>query len=46
MPKYVIWENVKAVLNKNHRTTFDKYLEQMEELGYPYLCLLIKQAEK
>jgi len=33
-PKYVIWENVKAVLNKNHKPTFDKYLEQMEALGY------------
>jgi len=33
-PKYVIWENVKAVISKKHRETFDKYLEQMEELGY------------
>lgn len=33
-PKYVIWENVKAVLNKNHKHNFDKYLEKMESLGY------------
>lgn len=33
-PKYVIWENVKAVLNKNHKHNFDNYLEKMKELGY------------
>ena len=33
-PKYVIWENVKNVISKNHKSTFDKYLKQMEELGY------------
>ena len=33
-PKYVIWENVKNVISKKHKPTFDKYLEQMQELGY------------
>lgn len=33
-PKYVIWENVKNLLSKKHRHNFDKYLEQMSELGY------------
>ena len=33
-PKYVIWENVKNLLSKNHRHNFDKYLEVMESLGY------------
>lgn len=33
-PKYVIWENVPNVLSAKHRHNFDKYLEQMEELGY------------
>lgn len=33
-PKYVIWENVKAVINKNHKHNFDKYLNTMESLGY------------
>ena len=33
-PKYVIWENVKAVISKKHIETFDKYLEKMENLGY------------
>ena len=33
-PKYVIWENVKNVLSKKHRHNFDKYLEEMERIGY------------
>lgn len=33
-PKYVIWENVKAVLSKKHRPNFDAYQERMSELGY------------
>ena len=34
MPKYVIWENVKNLLSKNHRHNFDAYLSAMENLGY------------
>lgn len=33
-PKYVIWENVKNLLSKNHRHNFDNYLETMKGLGY------------
>lgn len=33
-PKYVIWENVKNLLSKNHKHNFDAYLETMESLGY------------
>ena len=33
-PKYVIWENVKNVLSKKHRHNFDKYLEEMDRIGY------------
>ena len=33
-PKYVIWENVKNLLSKNHRHNFDAYLSAMEHLGY------------
>ena len=33
-PKYVIWENVKNLLSKNHRHNFENYLETMESLGY------------
>lgn len=33
-PKYVIWENVKAVLSKKHVHNFQNYLDQMAELGY------------
>ncbi|WP_051624360.1 DNA cytosine methyltransferase [Clostridium akagii] len=34
MPKYVIWENVKAVTCKKHKHNFDKYLNTLEKLGY------------
>lgn len=33
-PKYVIWENVKNLLSKNHRHNFDAYLSAMSSLGY------------
>lgn len=33
-PKYVLWENVKNVLGKQHKHNFDNYLERMSELGY------------
>lgn len=33
-PKYVIWENVKNVLSKKHRHNFDKYLNEMDRIGY------------
>lgn len=34
MPKYVIWENVKAVKSPKHVHNFEKYLNQLESLGY------------
>ena len=33
-PKYVLWENVKNVLGKQHKHNFDNYLNRMSELGY------------
>lgn len=33
-PKYVIWENVKNVLSKHMRHNFNKYLEEMQSMGY------------
>lgn len=33
-PKVVIWENVKNVLSKKMKPAFDKYLQEMEHLGY------------
>lgn len=33
-PKYVIWENVKNIISKNHKHNFDKYIAKMGELGY------------
>lgn len=33
-PKFVIWENVKNVLNNYNKKNFEKYLSEMENLGY------------
>lgn len=33
-PKVVVWENVLGVLNKNHRKTFDKYIDSLGSMGY------------
>lgn len=33
-PQVVIWENVKNVLSKHMKRNFDKYIEEMEKLGY------------
>ena len=33
-PQVVIWENVKGVLDKDMIKSFNKYLEEMEKLGY------------
>lgn len=33
-PRIVIWENVKNVLSKHMRHNFDRYLKEMERLGY------------
>lgn len=33
-PKYVIWENVKNVLTKYNRHNFDRYISELEGLGY------------
>lgn len=33
-PRVVIWENVKNVLSRHMRHNFNRYLEEMEKLGY------------
>lgn len=33
-PKVVIWENVKNVLSKTHIKAFNRYLDDLEKLGY------------
>ena len=33
-PRVVIWENVKAVTEKRMRKNFNRYLDEMEKLGY------------
>lgn len=33
-PKWVIWENVKSVLDKNNIDVFKEYLKEMQDIGY------------
>lgn len=33
-PKFVIWENVSAVLQKKHKHNFDEYIRVLDEIGY------------
>lgn len=33
-PKYVVWENVPNILSKKHKHNFDKYLNEMSDMGY------------
>lgn len=33
-PKYVIWENVKAVTSPNNKHNLDLYIKELEEVGY------------
>lgn len=33
-PNIIIWENVKNVLSKKHKHNFDKYIEDLDKLGY------------
>lgn len=33
-PKWIIWENVKGVLNDKFKDTFSFYIEELERLGY------------
>ena len=32
-PKYICWENVSDVLNNKNKHNFDKYINQLDELG-------------
>ena len=34
MPRFIVWENVAAVLSGKHRHNFLKYLERLSEMGY------------
>lgn len=33
-PKYIIWENVKNVLSKKHIHNFNKYISDLDDMGY------------
>lgn len=33
-PKYVVWENVRGLLNKNNIHNFENYIDKMRQMGY------------
>lgn len=34
LPKVVVWENVKNVISKAHKHNFDRYIDELNQLGY------------
>lgn len=44
-PKYVIWENVKGVLTKQHKHNFYKYIKTLEDLGYRNYYKVLNAAD-
>lgn len=45
MPKYVIWENVKAVTCKRHKHNFHKYIDTLNKLGYNNYCNILNSKD-
>ena len=44
-PIYVIWENVKGVLQRTHIHNYEKYINRMDELGYVNYSKLINAKD-
>lgn len=44
-PQYVIWENVENTLTKDNRKNFDRYLFEMEKLGYANSYMVLDARE-
>jgi DNA (cytosine-5)-methyltransferase 1 len=41
LPKIVVWENVPNVLSKRHIHNFEKYMEDLSELGYNHKYVVL-----
>lgn len=44
-PRIVIWENVKNVLSKHMRHNFNRYLDEMQKLGYTSNCDILNAMD-
>lgn len=44
-PKYVIWENVKNVISRHMKVNFNRYLSEMDNLGYTSTYKLLDARE-
>ncbi len=45
MPKYLLMENVKSIINKNHIDTFEKWKQRLENLGYESKQYVLNAAD-
>ena len=41
LPKVIVWENVPNVLSKRHIHNFEKYMEDLSELGYNHIYTIL-----
>ena len=41
LPKVVVWENVPNVLSNKHRHNFEKYMNDLSELGYNHIYTIL-----
>ena len=41
LPKVVVWENVPNVLSNKHRHNFEKYMNDLSELGYNHIYIIL-----
>lgn len=44
-PKYLLMENVKALLNKKNKTELVKWISKLESLGYSNFCKVLNSAD-
>lgn len=45
LPKYLLMENVKNLVSKNHMVPFNKYIEKLESLGYGNTWIILNGAD-
>ncbi len=45
LPDYVIFENVKGILSKNHKWIIDEIVKEMENLGYSVMVKLLNSHD-
>jgi len=44
-PRYMLLENVKGLMSKKHKETFDKILSELSRIGYKVYCKVLNSKE-